>query len=113
MMKILENSHISSNDIYINYGMYVTYDEDSLYEQSILLKPADLNGKVIKDQLMRHIIRKYDIENIYYALGTGEFINYPYDIQISDNPVVIMLPSTKVKIENLGEYDGTNGCIHM
>lgn len=111
MLRILESISISSDDIYINLGKYVTYNEDSPYEHSVLLKPADLNGEVIKGQLMRHIISEYDIRNIYYALATGKMVYYiPYNKQIQSH-IVIMLPSIKKKIENLGEYDGTNGCI--
>ncbi len=113
MLEVLKNVSISSNDIYVNHGIHVTYDEDSPYECRVLLKPDDLKGEVIKKQLMRHIIGEYDIENIYHVLDTGEIKYTPYNEQIQGNHVVIMLPSTKEKIENLGEYDGTNGCIFI
>lgn len=112
MLRILKNVLITSDDIYINNGIYVIYDEDSQYEERVLLKPDDLNGEVIKKQLERSIIMKHDIENIYYVLDTGKIKYTPYNEQVQENHIVIMLPSTKEKIENLGEYDGTNGCIH-
>lgn len=102
----------SSKKIYINQGLYLLTDEDSIFFSRRLIKETDKNiiSKMIDDDF-KHNYRtpliNSSMEYILYDLENGKSI-YKGEIN-KDDKIYITLPSLKKIISNLNDY-GTPDC---